>query len=130
LREELQGKEIEALIPERFRNKHREDREKYFLNPKAMPMGIGLTLYGLTKDGREFPVDIGLSPVETDEGVFVLADIRDITERKIAEDKIKRGYYFQSTISSILQISLEPIPFEEQLERILDTILSIPILPG
>ncbi|MGE5894937.1 MAG: ATP-binding protein, partial [bacterium] len=81
-----------------------------------------------TKDGKEFPVDISLSPVETAEGLFVLADIRDITERKRAEGEIKRGYVFQSTISRLLQTSLEPIPFENQLSLILDTILSIPFL--
>ncbi|RJQ52424.1 MAG: PAS domain S-box protein [Nitrospiraceae bacterium] len=128
-REELQGKEIESLMPERFRGIHMDERREYYSKPRSRPMGTGLDLYGLKKDGTEFPVDIGLSPVETEEGLFVLADIRDITERKIAEKKIERGYYFQRTISSILQISLQPVPFEEQLGRILDIVLSIPLLP-
>ncbi|MBI5740559.1 MAG: PAS domain S-box protein [Nitrospirae bacterium] len=128
-RSELQGKEIEMLIPERFRSIHTEQRRGYYSMPKARLMGTGLDLYGLAKDGREFPVDIGLSPVETEEGVFVLADIRDITDRKAAEKKIERGYYFQSSINSMLRISFEPVSFEEQLGRMLDIVLSIPVLP-
>ncbi|RJQ17703.1 MAG: PAS domain S-box protein [Nitrospiraceae bacterium] len=128
-RQELQGKEIEILMPERFRGIHREKRTGYYAKPKARAMGAGLDLYGLARDGREFPVDIGLSPVETEEGTFVLADIRDITDRKAAEKKIERAYYFQSAISSILQISLSPVSFEEQLGRMLDIVLSIPFLP-
>jgi PAS domain S-box-containing protein len=128
-RKELYGKEIEILIPERFRGVHGKEREGYFLGPKARPMGAGLDLYGLKKDGVEFPADISLSPIETDEGVFVLADIRDITEKKRSEEKIMRGYHYQKTISSILQISLETIPFEEQMGQILDNIFAIPFLP-
>ncbi len=125
-REDLIGEEIELLIPEQLRSIHREERVDYFHNPKSRSMGAGLDLFGLTKDGREFPVDISLSPIKTEEGLFVLADIRDASDRKRAEEKIKRSYYFQSTISSILQISLEPISLEEQLDQILDAILSIP----
>lgn len=127
-REELQGMDMVVLLPERFRGILKEGREACFFRPGSQPPGACIELYGLTKDGREFPIDISLSPIETDEGVFTMADIRDITERKEAEEKIKRGYYFQSTISSILQISLEPITLEEQLGRILDVILSIPFL--
>lgn len=127
-REELYGKEIEILMPERFRSVHRKEREGYFLDPRARPMGTGLDLYGIKKDGNEFPADISLSPIETDEGIFVLADIRDITEKKQAEDKVKRGYYFQKTISSILQLSLEKIPLEEQMGQVLDNIFAIPFL--
>ena len=127
-REELQGEEVEILIPERFRTVHRKHRAGYFADPRARPLGAGLELFGLKKGGAEFPVDISLSPVETDEGIFVLADIRDISDRKQAEKRIKRGYYFQSTMSAILQISLEPLPIEEQMARILETMLSIPFL--
>ncbi|MEN8264844.1 MAG: PAS domain S-box protein, partial [Nitrospirota bacterium] len=125
-RAEMLGKEIEMLMPESLREIHRKFREEYLSSPRVRHMGEGLDLFGLAKDGREFPVDIGLSPIDSDEGVFVIADIRDISNRKRAEEKIKRSYHFKSAISSILQISLEPVPMEEQLERILDVILSIP----
>lgn len=127
-REELEGQHIETLMPERFRSTHRKQRVDFFGGPRARPMGTGLDLLGLRKDGTEIPVDISLSPIETDQGVFVLADIRDITERKRAEERVRQSYYFQSTISSILQISLESVSREEKLERILDTILTIPSL--
>lgn len=127
-RAEMLGREVQMLMPERFRNRHRNFVAEYFRNPRHRSMGAGVDLYGLTKDGTEFPVDISLSPVESDEGLFVIADIRDISERKQAEEKIRKVYHYQSTISSILQISLEPVSLEVQLERILDTILSLPWL--
>lgn len=130
-KEELIGKEIEELIPERFRSLHKKHREDYFKAPTARAMGgHGYEPFGLAADGREFPVDISLSPVKTAEGIFVLADVRDVTERKIAEEKIRRGYHFQKAISSILQISLENITFEKRLENILEEIISMPIIPS
>ncbi len=127
-RNELEGNKIENLIPERFRSKHLMFREKFILKPEARPMGMNMELYGLTKKNIEFPADISLSPIETEEGLFILSAIRDVTERKITEMKIKRSYDFQSAISSILSSSLEPISLEKQLQRILDTILAIPDL--
>lgn len=130
-KEELVGKEVEELMPERFRSLHKKHREEYFKDPTARAMGgHGYEPYGRASDGREFPVDISLSPVKTAEGIFVLADIRDVTERKIAEEKIRRGYYYQKAISTILQISLENITFEKKLENILDEIISMPIIPS
>jgi PAS domain S-box-containing protein len=127
-REELLNQGIEILIPERFRGKHRKNMTAFFASPRPRAMGAGLDIHALVKDGREFPADISLSPLETKEGLFVLADIRNITERKQAEQKILKNFYFENTLNSVLNISLEPLSLEEQLVRILDAILAIPLL--
>jgi len=89
-RDELLGERVEKLVPERFRGQHPGHRTKYFTEERARPMGAGLNLYALHKDGHEFPVEISLSPVETDEGILVSSAIRDITERRQTEEKIRK----------------------------------------
>ncbi|MGE0682234.1 MAG: PAS domain-containing sensor histidine kinase, partial [Candidatus Binatia bacterium] len=89
LREELLSKPVEILVPERFRHKHPAYRSNYFTEPRVRPMGAGLDLYGLHKDGREFSVEISLSPLETEEGTLVSSSIRDVTERKRFEQTLQ-----------------------------------------
>ena len=84
-RDELVGNSVEMLMPQRIRARHPGMRAGYQASPSTRFMGVGRDLFGLTKDGREIPIEIGLNPLATPAGAFVLASIIDITERKRAE---------------------------------------------
>ena len=84
-RDELVGQKVEMLVPERFRGKHPGFRSGYAAQPSARPMGTGRDLFALRKDGTEVLVEIGLSPLTTDQGTMVLSAVVDITERKRSE---------------------------------------------
>ena len=104
-REDLLGKKFEMLVPERFRGRHPETRSGFFTEPPESTMGAALDLFGLRKDGTEFPVEISLSPLETHEGPLLMCSIRDISERKAAADKIvhlNRVYAMLSGINTLI----------------------------
>ncbi|CAN5159533.1 hypothetical protein BH20ACT16_BH20ACT16_08210 [soil metagenome] len=107
-RQELIGKGISELIPRRYRGRHRHHHKTYLRDAVARPMGGDLELYGLRKDGSEFPVEISLSPIETDEGTMVSSTIRDITARKHAlvelatAEELFRGAFDGSPIGMAL----------------------------
>jgi PAS domain S-box-containing protein len=93
-RAELIGQPVEVLIPGRFREGHVARRSGFMQAPKARPMGSGLELFGRRKDGSEFPIEISLSPLETEHGRLVSAAIRDVSERKKMEAAVKRTSQF------------------------------------
>lgn len=87
-RKELIGKPVEILVPPRYRSRHVVHRERFGRHPRPRAMGAELDLYGLRKDGREFPVEVSLSPLETDEGTLVSSAIRDVTDRRRIRDEL------------------------------------------
>lgn len=90
-RAELLGQPVELLIPERFHANHVRDRARYQAAPQTRPMGVGLELFGRRKDGGEFSVEISLSSLETDQGRLVTSSIRDITQRKQADQALRES---------------------------------------
>jgi len=88
-REELLDQPVEILIPEKFREGHRRDRDAYASAPHTRPMGSALNLLGRRKDGTTFPVEISMSPLEEADGVLITAAIRDVTERRRVEDALR-----------------------------------------
>lgn len=89
-RAELLDQPVEMLVPERYRGAHPGHRTGFFAQPSTLATGEGRELYGRRKDGSEVPVNIGLNPIQTDQGAFVLASIIDITERRQGEEEVRR----------------------------------------
>ena len=99
-REELVGKSVDMLIPRRFLDGHASHRAEFAGRPVARPMGAGRELFGLRKDGSEFRVDIGLNPIRTDEGSFVLTSITDVTDRVEALEAARRSEKLFRTVAN------------------------------
>jgi len=91
-RDELIGQKVEMLVPESYRREHHHHRERFAQTPKTRRMGAGLDLSGRRRNGSEFPVEISLSPVSTENGIFVLSAIRDISDRKRIEEELRRAH--------------------------------------
>nr|WP_119590569.1 PAS domain S-box protein [Streptomyces scabiei] len=107
-REELLGRPVELLIPHRFREHHTRHRVGYAANRQVRPMGAGLELHGLRRDGTEFPVEISLSPLETADGLLVSAAVRDVSDRKAAERRINElAALVESSQDAILAKTLD-----------------------
>lgn len=102
-REELLGQRVEILVPERYRAGHGALRTSFLHEPSARPMGAGRDLFGLRNDGTEVPIEIGLNPISTGQGEFVLAAIIDISERKRAEERLRTANEELSRTNHLLE---------------------------
>ncbi|MCH7818713.1 MAG: PAS domain S-box protein [Candidatus Marinimicrobia bacterium] len=105
-RDELIGKKVEKLIPKNFHSKHKEHRKHFNSDPITRPMGAALELSGLHKDGHEIPIEISLGPLETPEGMLVIAAVRDISDKKELSDKLTNTL---STLQSIMNTTYDGI---------------------
>lgn len=122
---ELTGRKIETLVPSRFSHQHQQNRLKYADHPHARAMGAGMELFGLKKDGSEFPVEISLSPYTNPEGSFVIAFIIDITLRKEAELKLKNySEDLEKQVKNRTLVLEEAIKELERTKKELDTSLA------
>jgi PAS domain S-box-containing protein len=90
-RDELIGRPVENLVPERFRGGHPDHRAAFYTNPHSRPMGAGRELFGLCKDGSEIAIEIGLNPIRTEDGIYVLSSIVDITTRRTVEGQLRQS---------------------------------------
>ena len=114
-REELVGRPIETLVPQRLHGAHIRHRDGFFAAPQVRPMGVDLDLFGVRKDGSEFPVEISLSPLDTEAGTLVCAAVRDVTERREQAERLRRQR------DEILELSTPVI-------QVWDKVLALPII--
>lgn len=126
-RDELIGKSIEVLLPERYRAIHRRHMSVYAAHPRIRPMGLGLELFGRRRDGTEFPVEISLSPVIEDDSRYTTAIIRDVRAQKQAEERLRRSEMRLAEAQQIAQlgswewdIKADTIHWSDQLYRVFD----------
>src|SRR5579864_1068256 len=120
-RDELVGHKIEVLVPERHRTQHHQHRHDFAEQPRVRRMGAGLELYGRRRNGSQFPVEIALSPVETEAGTVVLSAVRDISDRKAIEAALHKAneelslranrqlWEYRSRLASIIDSSEDAI---------------------
>lgn len=113
-REELASRPIEVLVPARLRKRHLEHRGEFQAHPRSRPMGAGLDLRAVRKDGTEFPVEISLSPLPTAEGNLVVAVVRDVTERRRIEAEVRS-----------LQASVERREVEERFRLLFENVTDL-----
>jgi PAS domain S-box-containing protein len=103
VRAELIGSPVERLVPERFRRAHRKHRSRYSDDPHTRPMGADLSLFGLRKDGSEFPAEISLSSIRVEAGVLTMTAIRDITDRLLADARARDELHRRAIVAAMLQ---------------------------
>lgn len=125
-REALLGKPVEVLVPERLRGRHVGLRQAYTAAPQTRAMASGLELSARRRDGSEFPAEISLGPLQTPEGLLIVAAVRDVTEQRRVQRETANNLRIQNAVASILRKSLEPLPLEEFLPQTIDTLLSVP----
>ena len=118
----LIGQMVEVLMPERLRNGHAVYRGNYATAPHARPMGSGFELVAQRLDGTQFPVEISLSPLQTDEGLLITSAIRDISERKRAEAELRRQTAFVQLLQVVAVTANEATSVEAAVQRVLDQV--------
>ncbi len=120
---DLLGKPVEILVPDQFAAAHRRHVEKYAQSRESRSMGIGRDLEGISKDGRRFPVEIGLRPVQTDSGRFVVATVIDVTVRKAIEERL---YKHEEQLEEIVaERTRELHEAQQEKERVLDQLIQV-----
>lgn len=121
-REELLGQSVDLLVPTRFRTAHERNRSLYYNDPQTRQMRSDREVYAQHKDGQDFPVEISLSPLDTDEGLLVISAIHNITARKKVQAQLAQQMLEATLLRRVVEMAAEPCSFEEALQRVLDMV--------